>query len=208
MRTAIRFAALAALLPVAAASAATLIHAGRLIDGTGNAPRERVTVVIDAGKIRSIDAGFTSAASGDEVVDLSDATVLPGFMDMHVHLTSQQSRTSELDAVKKSEADDAYDSVVYAERTLMAGFTTVRNLGDDWNLSIALHRAIAEGKVKGPRIFTILAGRRCASATRTGPTTSRSWRRAACSRSRSRAAARSSPTRRLRPSSRRRTTTA
>jgi len=157
MRTAIRFAALAALLPVGAASAATLIHAGRLIDGTGNAPRERVTVVVDAGKIRSIDAGFTSAASGDEVVDLSDATVLPGFMDMHVHLTSQQSRNSELDAVKKGEADDAYDSVVYAERTLMAGFTTVRNLGDDWNLSIALRRAIAEGKVKGPRIFT--AGR-------------------------------------------------
>src|SRR5262245_51980435 len=115
MRTAIRFAALAAWLPVGAASAATLIHAGRLIDGTGSAPRERVTVVVDAGKIRSVDAGFTAAGSGDEVVDLSDATVLPGFMDMHVHLTSQQSRNSELDAVKKSEAEDAYDSVVYAE---------------------------------------------------------------------------------------------
>jgi imidazolonepropionase-like amidohydrolase len=157
MRTAIRFAAIAALFPVAAASAATLIHAGRLIDGVASAPRERVTIAVDGGKIRSVDAGFTAAGSGDEVVDLADATVLPGFMDMHVHLTSQQSRNSELDAIKKSEADDAYDSVVYAERTLLAGFTTVRNLGDDWNLSIALRAAIAAGKVRGPRIFT--AGR-------------------------------------------------
>ena len=156
MRIATRLAALAALLP-AAASAATLIHAGRLIDGVANAPRERVTIVVDAGKIRSVDAGFTPGSGTDEVIDLSSATVLPAFMDMHVHLTSQQSRDSELESVKKSEADSAYDSVVYAERTLLAGFTTVRNLGDDWNLSIALRRAIAAGKVRGPRIFT--AGR-------------------------------------------------
>jgi imidazolonepropionase-like amidohydrolase len=157
MRTVIRLAALAALLPVGAASAATLIHAGRLIDGVGNAPRERVTIVVDGGKIRSVDGGFTAPASGDEMVDLSGATVLPGFMDMHVHLTSEQSRTSELDDFKEGEADEAYDSVVFAERTLLAGFTTVRNVGDRWNVSIALRRAIAAGKVKGPRIFT--AGR-------------------------------------------------
>ena len=157
MRTAIRFAAFAAVFHVGAAAAATLIHAGRLIDGVANAPRERVTIVVDGGKIRSIDSGFTAAGSGDEVVELQDATVLPGFMDMHVHLTSQQSRTSELERIKKSEADEAFDSVVYAERTLLGGFTTVRNLGDDWNLSIALKRAIAAGKVKGPRIFS--AGR-------------------------------------------------
>jgi imidazolonepropionase-like amidohydrolase len=156
MRISLRLAALAALLP-AAASAATLIHAGRLIDGVGNTPRERVTIVVDGDHIRSIDAGFAAPGTGDEVVDLSGATVLPGFMDMHVHLTGEQSRTSELDNFKNGEADDAYDSVVFAERTLMAGFTTVRNLGDQWNVSIALRRAIAAGKIKGPRIFT--AGR-------------------------------------------------
>jgi imidazolonepropionase-like amidohydrolase len=156
MRISFRLAALAALLP-AVASAATLIHAGRLIDGVGNSPRERITIVVDGDHIRSIDSGFAAPGSGDEVVDLSGATVLPGFMDMHVHLTGEQSRTSELDSFKNGEADDAYDSVVYAERTLMAGFTTVRNLGDQWNVSIALRRAIAAGKVKGPRIFT--AGR-------------------------------------------------
>ena len=96
MRTALRLAALAAVLP-AAASAATLIHAGRLIDGVGSTPRERVTIVVDGDRIRSIDAGFATPGNADEVVDLSGATVLPGFMDMHVHLTGEQSRTSELD---------------------------------------------------------------------------------------------------------------
>ena len=171
MRISLRLAALAAFLP-AAASAATLIHAGRLIDGVGSTPRERVTIVVDGDHIRSIDSGFAAAGTGDEVVDLSGATVLPGFMDMHVHLTGEQSRTSELDNFKNGEADDAYDSVVFAERTLMAGFTTVRNLGDQWNVSIALRRAIAAGKVKGPRIFT--AGR--AIGTRGGHAdASNSW---------------------------------
>jgi imidazolonepropionase-like amidohydrolase len=154
MQIGIPLAAVAALLPASAASAATLIHAGRLIDGTKAASREQVTIVVDGDRIRSIDGGFAAPGSGDVVVDLSGATVLPGFMDMHVHLTSEYSRTSEIDSVKKSEADRAYDSVLYAERTLMAGFTTVRNQGDQWNTSIALRRAIAEGKVNGPRIFT------------------------------------------------------
>jgi imidazolonepropionase-like amidohydrolase len=157
MRPTLCLAALAALLPAGAATAATLIHAGRLIDGSGQAPRERVTIVVDGGLIRSIDAGFTAPGAGDEAVDLSGATVLPGFMDMHVHLTSEHSRRSEIDSVKKGESDRAFDSVVYAERTLLAGFTTVRNLGDQWNTSIALRRAIEAGKVRGPRIFT--AGR-------------------------------------------------
>ncbi|HEY8265129.1 MAG TPA: amidohydrolase family protein [Steroidobacteraceae bacterium] len=171
MRISLCLAALAAFLP-AAASAATLIHAGRLIDGVGTSPRERVTIVVDGDHIRSIDSGFAAPGTGDELVDLSGATVLPGFMDMHVHLTGEQSRTSELDNFKNGEADDAFDSVVYAERTLMAGFTTVRNVGDQWNVSIALRRAIAAGKIKGPRIFT--AGR--AIGTRGGHAdASNSW---------------------------------
>ncbi len=157
MNRAMRLAALAALLPTGVASAATLIHAGRLIDGVSAAPRERVTIVVEDGRIQAVEDGFRAAGVNDEIVDLAQATVLPGFMDMHVHLTGEQSRTSELDSVKKSEADRAYDSTVFAERTLLAGFTTVRNLGDHWNLSIALKRAIESGKVKGPRIFT--AGR-------------------------------------------------
>jgi imidazolonepropionase-like amidohydrolase len=154
MRTGVLLAALAAGLAAGDATAATLIHAGRLIDGVSDAPRQRVTVTVDGDRIRSIDEGYAAAGDGDTVVDLTGATVLPGLMDMHVHLTSEHSRTSELDSIKKSESDRAYDSVVYAERTLLAGFTTVRNLGDSFNISVALRRAIADGKVKGPRIFT------------------------------------------------------
>lgn len=154
MRTAICLAALAAFLPTGAVSAATLIHAGRLVDGVSAAPRERVTVVVEGNRIQGIEGGFRAPGSGDEVVDLAQATVMPGFMDMHVHLTSEHSRTSEIDSIKKGEADRAYDSTVFAERTLMAGFTTVRNLGDQWNVSIALRRAIEAGKVPGPRVYT------------------------------------------------------
>ncbi|MEX0734176.1 MAG: amidohydrolase family protein [Steroidobacteraceae bacterium] len=154
MRIGMSIAALAACFAAGAASAATLIHAGRLVDGMTDTPRERVTVVVDGDRIRSVDKGFVAAGEGDEVIDLSGSTVLPGLMDMHVHLTSEHSRRSELDSIKKSEADRAYDSVVFAERTLLAGFTTVRNLGDSFNVSIALSRAIADGKVKGPRVFT------------------------------------------------------
>lgn len=154
MRIGMSIAALAACFATGAASAATLIHAGRLVDGMTDAPRERVTVVVDGDRIRSVEKGFVAAGEGDEVIELSASTVLPGLMDMHVHLTSEHSRRSELDSIKKSEADRAYDSVVFAERTLLAGFTTVRNLGDSFNVSIALSRAIADGKVKGPRVFT------------------------------------------------------
>jgi len=137
-----------------AADAATLIHAGRLVDGVADSPRERVTIVVDGNRITAVEPGFRAAGAADSVVDLSGATVLPGLMDMHVHLTGEHSRTSELDNIRKGEAERAFDSVVYAERTLLAGFTTVRNLGDQWGVSIALRRAIEQGKVKGPRVFT------------------------------------------------------
>ncbi|MGQ0383813.1 MAG: amidohydrolase family protein [Gammaproteobacteria bacterium] len=138
----------------ATADAATLIHAGRLVDGVANAARERVTIVVDGGRIAAIEPGFRAPGAADTAVDLSGATVMPGLMDMHVHLTSEHSRRSELDNLKKGEAERAFDSVRYAERTLLAGFTTVRNLGDQFGVSIALRRAVEEGKVKGPRIFS------------------------------------------------------
>lgn len=154
MRIATVTAALGAFVYAGSAGATTLIHAGRLIDGVADSPRERVTVVVEGDRIQSIVNGFVAAAAGDQVIDLSGSTVMPGLMDMHVHLTSEHNRRSELDNMKKSEADRAYDSVRFAERTLLAGFTTVRNLGDQFNVSIALRRAIAEGSIKGPRIFT------------------------------------------------------
>jgi len=137
----------------ASVSAATLIHAGRVIDGVSDRPLLERTVVVEGQTITSIEAGYRTASAADQVIDLRSATLMPGLMDMHVHLTSEYSRTAELDRFKKEATDVALDSVRHAERTLLAGFTTVRDLGDSFRAGIALRNAINAGKIKGPRIF-------------------------------------------------------
>lgn len=144
----------ACLLQAGVVSAATLIHAGRIIDGVADRATEAATVVVDGNRIVSIERGFRAPGSADRVIDLRAATLLPGLMDMHTHLTHQHKRTTELDRFKNDAADVALESVQYAERTLLAGFTTVRDLGDSFNASIALRKAIDAGRIRGPRIFT------------------------------------------------------
>ena len=100
-------------------------------------------------------------AAGDRVIDLRKGTLLPGLFDMHVHITSEYSKSSEIDGYKLNESDVTIDGVVYAQRTLLAGFTTVRDLGDEYRASIALRNAINAGKVPGPRI--IAAGKSIAT---------------------------------------------
>lgn len=136
------------------AYADTLVYAGTLIDGSKSAPRENVTLVIDGGRIKAVNNGFTSAAAGDVVIDRRNGTVMPGFIDMHTHLTSQIAAGSYMDRFTKNAADVTLDAVHYAEKTLNAGFTTVRELGDSFNASIALRNAINAGKVQGPRIYS------------------------------------------------------
>jgi imidazolonepropionase-like amidohydrolase len=152
---------LSAVLLAGTVQAATLIHAGRLIDGVSAAPRTRQTVVVEAGRIVAIEPGFRAPGAGDRVIDLSQGTLLPGLFDMHVHISSEYSKSSEIDDYKLNEADVAIDSVVYAQRTLLAGFTTVRDLGDEFRASIALRNAINGGKVPGPRI--VAAGKAIAT---------------------------------------------
>jgi imidazolonepropionase-like amidohydrolase len=143
------------------AQAATLIHAGRVIDGVSDKVATNQTVVVEGGKIAAIENGFRTAAAGDRVIDLRNGTLLPGLFDMHVHLTSEYSKTSEIDRFKNNEGDAAINGVVFAERTLMAGFTTVRDLGDEYRASISLRNAINAGKVPGPRI--VAAGKSIAT---------------------------------------------
>ena len=143
------------------AQAATLIHAGRMIDGVSDKVATNQTVVVEGGKITAIEDGFRAAAAGDRVIDLRNGTLLPGLFDMHVHLTSEYSKTSEIDRFKNNEGDAAINGVVFAERTLMAGFTTVRDLGDEYRASISLRNAINAGKVPGPRI--VAAGKSIAT---------------------------------------------
>jgi len=136
-----------------AAQAATLIHAGRVIDGVANQALTERTIVVDGGRIVAIESGYRASSADDRVVDLKGSTLMPGLMDMHVHITSEYSRTSELDRFKKDGPDVALDGAMFAERTLQAGFTTVRDLGDSFRASIALRNAINAGKIAGPRIF-------------------------------------------------------
>lgn len=143
------------------ADAATVIHAGRVIDGLTDRVTEHATIVVDAGRIAAIEPGFRAPGDGDRVIDVRGGTVMPGLMDMHVHITSENSRATELERFKKNAADVVLDGVVYAGRTLLAGFTTVRDLGSSFNTSIALRDAINAGKVPGPRIYA--AGKAIAS---------------------------------------------
>jgi len=136
------------------ANADTLIHAGRLIDGDADRALTEVTIRVSGDTITGIERGYTLAGDDDTVIDLSDQTVLPGLMDTHVHLTGQYSPRSNLNRFILNEADYAYDAAMYAKRTLEAGFTVVRNLGDAFNVTVALRKAIEAGDVPGPRIFT------------------------------------------------------
>lgn len=131
-----------------------VIHAGKLIDGRDEQVREEVSIVIDGGKITAVEAGFVDASEDQELIDLSECTVLPGFMDMHTHLMMEHHKDIYSDKFFLNESDFALRSTVYAKRTLMAGFTTVRDLGDNGINSVSLRKAIDKGWIVGPRIFT------------------------------------------------------
>jgi imidazolonepropionase-like amidohydrolase len=139
-----------------AADALVVVHAGRLLDRPGHAPRGASTIVIRAGKVESVRDGFTEAAShpGAEIIDLRDKFVLPGLIDAHVHLDSDRAGQEGLvENLTNGPAYFAYEAAVNARKTLAAGFTTVRNLGNGDGVTLALRDAIAEGKVPGPRII-------------------------------------------------------
>lgn len=145
---------LALILGTTQIDARTLIHAGRLIDGVSSSPRTEVTIIVEGDRINAIFEGYLEPEEGDEVVDLRKSTVLPGLMDMHTHLSMEFSKESYIQRFLLEPADYAIHSVVFAERTLMAGFTTVRDVGDRDNVTISLRNAINQGLVPGPRIFT------------------------------------------------------
>ncbi|MFM7868480.1 MAG: amidohydrolase family protein, partial [Planctomycetaceae bacterium] len=135
-------------------AAETLIYAARLIDGRAAQPVSDVTLVTASGKIVRIVPGFAAPQPGDRVIDLRKYTVVPGLMDMHTHLMSQHSKDSYTEKFFMEDSEYALRSTVYARLTLLAGFTTVRELGDNGVNSVALRRAIREGWIIGPRIYT------------------------------------------------------
>lgn len=142
----------------AVAGADTLIHAGRLIDGESDRARTEMTIRIDGGQIVAVERGYRTPGQQDLLIDLKDGTVLPGLMDTHVHLTGEYSQDDRLNDFIMNEADYAFDAAKFAKLTLEAGFTVVRNLGDSFNVTIALRKAIESGDVPGPKIITAAKG--------------------------------------------------
>ncbi|KAA0071749.1 amidohydrolase family protein [Rhodanobacter sp. T12-5] len=142
----------------------SVLHCARLLDTAAGKMLGETTVIVDAGRIKELHAGSVDiapykdaaarAGGSFQYVDLPDATCLPGLIDSHTHLTFETSPTGYADQFHWNTADYAIRSTVYARRTLLAGFTTVRNLADGNNESIALRNAINAGIVPGPRIFT------------------------------------------------------
>ena len=130
-----------------------VIHAGSLLDGISRTPQSQVSILVQDDRIVGVEKGFVTPA-GSRVIDLSKATVLPGLIDCHVHITSQSDGGDTVhEAVTRTRLDDAFLSARYARNTLEAGFTTVRDVGGDTDLVVALKRAIKTGTIPGPRLW-------------------------------------------------------
>ena len=134
----------------------TIVHAGTLLAIPGEAPLGNSTITIEGDRISRIDDGFiqpATIAGQVRIVDLSDKFVLPGLMDMHVHLLGELGPDSRTEALTMTTSMEALRGAQYARRTLYAGFTTVRDLGGQPEAIFALREAVAEGWVPGPRII-------------------------------------------------------
>jgi imidazolonepropionase-like amidohydrolase len=152
MKTLLRI--LVLLVTVSLTAQNTYLHCGKLIDTESGKVLKEKTIVVSGDKIISVEDGYVNPKnSKDTVIDLKSKTVMPGLIDMHVHIEGETSPTRYLERFTKNNADVAFVSAEIAKRTLMSGFTAVRDLGGS-GINVALRDAINKGTVSGPRIFT------------------------------------------------------
>ena len=135
----------------------TYLHCGAVLDCKGNSAAKEQTIIIENNIIKDVVKGYSKVPSNATAIDLKDQTVMPGFMDMHVHIEGELSPQRYSEVFRISEADVALRATTYCERTLMAGFTTVRDLGGT-GVNVSLRSAINKGFIKGPRIYTAEKG--------------------------------------------------
>lgn len=131
----------------------TIIHCGKLIDVKTLSVLTNMSIIVEGKKIVAVQSGYVDGIKGDQLINLKNKTVMPGLIDMHVHLESETNPNAYLDRFTKNPGDVAYQALVNAKKNLMAGFTTVRDLGGT-HVVISLRNAINKGSVDGPRIFT------------------------------------------------------
>ena len=129
------------------------IHAGKMFDSKEGKMLDKMTIIVSGTEIKGVKKGFEIPDSDNIIIDLKDSTVMPGFIDLHVHMESEYNPEKYLNEFTAEESEIAFSSIKFAKRTLMAGFTTVRDLGGS-GVNISLRNAINKGEVIGPRIFT------------------------------------------------------
>ncbi len=130
------------------------LHAGKLFNSKEGKMLDNMTIIVSGSKIKEIKKGFELPNNDNSlIIDLKDSTVMPGFIDLHVHIESEYNPEKYLNEFTAEESEIAFSSLKFAKRTLMAGFTTVRDLGGS-GVNISLRNAINKGEVIGPRIFT------------------------------------------------------
>lgn len=131
----------------------TILHCGKLIDVVNSKVLSNYSIIIEGNKILDVKEGFATATGTDKVIDLKNKTVMPGWIDMHVHMESETRKGNTADRFILNPTDVAYTALAYARITLMTGFTTVRDLGGS-GVNVSLRNAIEKKQVIGPRIFT------------------------------------------------------
>ena len=135
-------------------SSKTVIHAGNLFDSENGIVQPQMSIFIEEDIIADVVEGYVNPEPDDTYIDLTGYFVLPGLIDMHVHLTNQSSSRAYLERTTLNAADYAIRATMNAKKTLLAGFTTVRNLGGSDTVTISLRNAINSGVTSGPRIFS------------------------------------------------------
>ena len=133
----------------------TYLHCGKLVDTKNGKVLNEMTIIVKDHKIVDVLKGYINpSAKNDQAINLKSKTVMPGLIDMHVHIEHQLNPQRYLESFTLNEADVAYNAQKYAKNTLLAGFTTVRDLGGT-GVNVSLRNAIDQGKVDGPRIITV-----------------------------------------------------
>jgi len=131
----------------------TILHCGKLIDVVNSKVLTNYSIIITGNKISGVQEGFVAGTPKDSIIDLKNNTVMPGLIDMHVHMETETKKGNNADKFIYNPSDVAFTSLAYAKVTLMTGFTSVRDLGGS-GVNVSLRNAINKNQVVGPRIFT------------------------------------------------------